>query len=341
VAGAGAFWLSHAYLKQQEAKLRAEATGGKRTMVDVVVASKNLPAGAIVGPPTMSLGKLPRAYVSERFVTADRFNTVQGHALIRAKAAGEPLLMDDVGGVFVERFSDLLKPGQRAVSLDATELDSNAGLLIPGDRVDLYLLPKDQGTGGGDNRTLLPLIEDVHVLAAGAQSLRAQDQKYLTLNDRGGRYTTITVAVSVEDAEKLVLARKVGDVAYLLRNSSDKALDVASRMSSTQLGVGGMAAASGNSAGDSYEYFSAKQPSGELRPIAVMAPMAMPASAEDSAPDTVMTPDAVIKALSNTGAAAAPDASAPPAASTAAPAAVTPPAGEGQGAASTGKATGE
>ena len=272
-AGAGAFWLSHVYLKNQEEKLRTEVAGGKQTMVQVVVAAGNLPAGSVVGPQTMSTGKLPKAFVSQRFVSAQNFAAVQGHTLVRSKAAGEPLLMDDVGGVFVERFSDLLKPGERAVTLEATEINSNSGLLLPGDRGDLYVIAKDAGGGGDEAQSLVPLLENVHVLAAGVESLRAQEQKYQPLKERGERYDSITVAVSVEDAEKLVLARKAGDIAYLLRNSQDQARDVTSRMSSSQLGVGGglVGPRSLNGGGDSYEYFSVTEPAGVLKPLAVTA----------------------------------------------------------------------
>lgn len=269
VAGAGAFWLSHVYLKKQEEKLRSEVEAGNGEMVDVAVASTDLPAGSLVGGATMSVGRLPKAFVSSRFVTTNDFPTVDGHALVRAKSAGEPLLKDDVGGQFVERFSDLLKPGERAITIEASQVNSNSGLLLPGDHVDLYLVVKDTG-GAGDSSTLVPLLEGVHVLAAGSEYLRAQDQKYLTMSEQNSHYDVITVAVTVDDAQKLILARKAGDISYALRNSADTALNVGSRLSSGALGVGGAAAALGSpDVGGSYEYFSASEPAGTIRQMNV------------------------------------------------------------------------
>lgn len=269
VAGAGAFWLSHVYLKRQEEKLRTEVIGGAQSMVDVVVATGDLQAGTLVSGQTMALGRLPKAHVTQRFVTADQFADVQGHALVRAKSAGEPLLKDDIGGIFVERFSDLLKPGERAITLEASEINTNSGLLLPGDRVDLYAIVKDT-SGTTESNSLVPLLENVHVLAAGPQYLRAQDQKYQTLSSNDARYDVVTVAVAVDDAEKLMLARKAGDIAYALRNSADSALNVTSRMSSGAIGFGGGigSATMGNpDSAPTYEYFSASEPEGAVRQV--------------------------------------------------------------------------
>ena len=271
LAGAAAFWFSHLYLKNQEEKLREKVEGSNQGTVEVVVSKDKLQAGSIVSGATMAIGRLPKAHVTARFVTAAGFGAVQGHALVRDKASGEPLLVDDVGGGVVERFSDLLKPGERAVTLEATELNSDSGLLLPGDHIDMFLVSKQQG-GAEESKSLLPLLEDVHVLAAGEEALHAQDQKYQTLNERNSHYSTITVAVSIDDAEKLVLARKDGDLAYLLRNSTDKAHNVETALSFPPAGGGAPAkAGTGGTVVDTYEYFSADQPTGVVKPIAVTA----------------------------------------------------------------------
>jgi pilus assembly protein CpaB len=262
LAGALAFWLSRLYLARQEEIIRHDVAGSQRNLVEVVVASKSLNAGDVVGSGSMAIGRLPAAYVSTRFVTPAHFDEMKGRVLLRAKAAGEPLMADDVAGVAVERFSDLLKPGERAVTLEVSELTSNAGLLLPGDYIDLYLMRHPEGGDGGGARSLTPVLQDVRVLAAGPEALHAQDQQFQTLDQSNAHYSTITVAVNVQDAEKLVLARKAGDMAFLLRNSRDTGNDGATALSLAQL-IGGPTH-TGNSAG-SYQYFSAQVPEGVMR----------------------------------------------------------------------------
>jgi pilus assembly protein CpaB len=262
VAGGLAFWLSQLYLARQEEIIRHDVAGSQRNLVEIVVASKALSAGEVVGNGTMALGRLPAAYVSARFVTPSRFDAVKGKVLLRDKAAGEPLMVDDVAGVAVERFSDLLKPGERAVTLEASELKSNSGLLLPGDYIDLFVLPQFHDSSGDHDQSLVPVLQHVRVLAAGAQALRAKDQEYQTLDQRDTRYSTITVAVDVLDAEKLILARKGGDIAYLLRNSSDDAADPATVLSLSA--VMGRPERSTQDAG-AYQYFSAQFPAGVVR----------------------------------------------------------------------------
>jgi pilus assembly protein CpaB len=293
VAGAIAFWLSHVYLKKQEERIRDEAAGRKPTSTEVVVAAHALNVGDIVNTSTMAVSQLPTAHVSARFITPKTFYLLQGHVLTHAKADGEPLLVDDVAGVMVSRFSDLLKPGERAVTLDANDVDSNAGLLLPGDYVDLFVIVKPESAEQGaeqDRRNLVPVLEQVRVLAAGKKALVAQDQKYQTLDEKSSRYSTITVAVPIADAEKILLAKKMGDMAYLLRSSADSARDVATLMSSGE--VNGEDSAG---IGRSYLYFSQKNSAGVLRQVEGMGqPVWKKADAEEVPPIAVMktNPDA-------------------------------------------------
>jgi len=291
-AGAVAFWLSHVYLKRQEELIRNEAVGQKPSSVEVVVAARALEVGDVVTTATMATSQLPAAHVSPRFITPSTFYLLQGHVLTRAKADGEPLLVDDVAGVMVQRFSDLLKPGERAVTLDASDVDSNAGLLLPGDYIDLFVLvkPENGSSDTGDRHNLVPVLEQVRVLAAGRRALAAQDQKYQTLDEKSSRYSTISVAVPVADAEKILLARKMGDMAYLLRSSADNGRDVATLMSSGELSGG-----DAEGLGRSYRYFSQKDPTGVLRQTESVVETARKprAVAGHSSPEAVeATPDA-------------------------------------------------
>jgi len=254
LAGGLAFWLSHLYLNSQAEKARKELSGGEVKMVAVVVASKDLTAGDVITQSNVSVGKLPAAHVSRRAIAPDKFPAIKDHVVNRALSSGEPVMADDVAGAYAERFSDLLKPGERAITIEASDLSSNAGLLLPGDVVDLFILLKSEGNGAGNkSKTLLPLMEGVRVLAAGSTALQAADQKYQALSAKSARYGTITVGLPLDRAEKVLVARDMGELAFVMRNSADITHNVTSFASSANLFGGG------------YRYFSSATPSGVRR----------------------------------------------------------------------------
>lgn len=269
VAGALAFFFSKRYLDQQESRIRAELSGTDEGTVSIVVASRNLFPGDTISAQTMAMGSIPSAHLSLRMIKPNQFEAVQGHVLGRPLRAGEPLMADYISGSSVERLSELIAPGERAVSLEVTQLANHDGMLLPGDFVDLFVV-KDADTQGGSKsagaeklKQLLPVLEKVKVLAAGQAALRSADQDYSMLDDRQSQYTELTVAVPVEDAERLVLARELGDMAYLLRRPNDPGINVAVTMDSS------MVATPASMAGDSgkYRYVSGSALDGRVESV--------------------------------------------------------------------------
>jgi len=251
-AGALAFFLVRHYLSSQEQKIRHAVMSGQERTERVVVARRSLEAGAIIGPETMAIGEIPKRHLSARAVLPSGFNGVQKRVLTRPMSAGEPLLADFVAGLLIERFSDLLKEGERAVSLDVTPLDSHAGMLVPGDYIDLFALVRAKP--GTREQRMIPLVERIKVLAAGAEPLRTADQSFQQLPEQQTRYASITVGVPVDRAEKLLMARQIGEVVYLLRNAHDADM-VMSKFDREHAGKRQIG----------YRYYSISTPQGQIR----------------------------------------------------------------------------
>lgn len=218
--GAVAFLMIRSYLDTREEQLRREMLGERPDVVKVVVATRPLDAGDVISERNVALGRLPRAHVSPRMIRAVEFDDIRYKVLSRGMTPGEPLLRDFLAGVVAERFSDLLQPGERAVSLEAKSLDNISGMLLPGDFIDLYSIIK---TGGKHKSvSLVPVLERVKVLAAGEQPLRNSEQAFQPLSERDvENYRQITVGLATPDAEKLLLAKEQGRIVYLLRNADD------------------------------------------------------------------------------------------------------------------------
>lgn len=254
--GVAAFFLVRQYLAAEQLRLREEAQAAQGRMLRVVVATQDLDAGTLVDGHSMSVGELPARHVSDRAVRPEAFPRVENRVLGRPMSAGEPLLEDFISGAQVARFSDLLAPGTRAISLEVSALESHAGLLLPGDYIDLFvLMPAEDGRR---DRRLLGLIERVKVLAAGEQPLRSAEQPYQPLEPQGGGYSLITLGLPWADAERMLRARRVGEVVYLLRPAADTQM----RFAST-----GVARFGDSPVVAGYTYYSGAVPQGQRRPL--------------------------------------------------------------------------
>lgn len=276
VAALLAFFLSTRYLDQQESRIRTELAGSGDQKTAIVVASKNLFPGDVIAPETMAMGSVPSAHLSLRMIRPEQFKLVEGRALSRPLRSGEPLMIDYIAGSYVERFSELLAAGERAVSLEVTELENHAGMLVPGDHVDLFVITEVKAGGdeqGGKQSRLTPVLERVKVLAAGPAPLRASDQEYSMLDERERSYSALTVGVPVEDAERLLLAREMGTIAYLLRRPNDEALSVTVAMDSSVV-LGGLTR--GPSASVQYRYISAATMAGKVVDVQSLGASAVP-----------------------------------------------------------------
>lgn len=259
IVGGLAYYMVRQYISAEETRLRTAVESERGRTQRVVVAAQPLPAGALIGSQTMAVGEIPQRHTPSRAVVPAAFKSVDGRVLTRPMSAGEPLLEDFVSGTVIERFSDLLEAGHRAVSLEVTTLQAHSGMLLPGDFVDLFAIVDE----GGDvkRKRMVPLLERVKVIAAGPEPLRAREQQFQPLPERAVRYSMISIGVSAEDAERITLAAVQGEIAYLLRNAQDTRL-LASEAGRAFFGA--------PDALPGYVYYSNAAPAGERRtpPIA-------------------------------------------------------------------------
>ncbi len=159
---------------------------------------------------------LPEAYfVDEEVAIGDLTAAVTRHGL----SIGEPLTRANV--VFPgERgfLAAVLEPGTRAVSVPINETSSNAGLILPGDRVDVILTQALSDPSGGRERWVSEtVLEDARVIAMGRRlQPGGQDAPAAAAGDA----RTATLEVSPEGAELVALVTDLGRLTLSLRSLS-------------------------------------------------------------------------------------------------------------------------
>jgi pilus assembly protein CpaB len=101
----------------------------------------------------------------------------------------------------------------------ADEVNSVSGMLRPGDRIDLLFTARDtlSAEQGGVGDLTRPLLQDVRILATGSQLDSTQPR-----GPGASSFGTITVEVSPDQAQQLVLAQRGGRLTALLRGPDDR-----------------------------------------------------------------------------------------------------------------------
>lgn len=149
-----------------------------------------------------------------------------GKVATRAIAEGALIPRDAVGGE--EKLAIRVPVGMRAISIDTTAEIAVAGLVRPGDRVDVQVvypgadaISGARGAGRSQAQTLLQMVQVLAVGDAvlGAQSGSAKDQ----LSAPPPPARTVTLALSPEQVSLLSLAKSTGALTLSLRNPVDGA----------------------------------------------------------------------------------------------------------------------
>jgi pilus assembly protein CpaB len=121
--------------------------------------------------------------------------------------------------------------GKRAVAIPATEVSDVGGLVLPGDYVDVlvvYDVEFEERTA--DNFLVQTLLQNVEVLAVAqavvdtvSSEVPGENGQRVRNTDAGpnAEAATITLAVTPEEAQKLVLAQTNGEVRLSLRAFGD------------------------------------------------------------------------------------------------------------------------
>ena len=150
--------------------------------------------------------------------------------LRRDIAEGEPVMASYLLGQSKGNLvAASLEPGQRAVSIDVSATTMVAGFVAPGDFVDVVLTYQHSIDVSGNplleelvrqslNRTAVEtILENVKVLAIDQSAQRAAEDESIKVGK------TVTLALSMEEAEKIILADQMGSLTLVLRGVGDEA----------------------------------------------------------------------------------------------------------------------
>lgn len=201
------------YIDYKEQELIA-SFDKKNSYSQILVPNMNLEIGQIISTNTVSLRPVPAEYIPDGALTADDFDQIAGMAVKVRVSKGKAILRSQLQGLrIVEKFSELLQPGERALTLKVTALDSNENMLVPGDKIDILVMAPGKQSA---QIFLSTVLEDVMVLATGIDTIAD------SISHQGYEgYGTLTIGVKTENLAKVLFAKEQGTLVYALKRSDD------------------------------------------------------------------------------------------------------------------------
>lgn len=191
--------------------------------VAIQVAAANLPMGLLLKAEDMTWKEVAGGTTQPGEIRRGTplAAKLAGAVLRRPVAEDAPIREKDV--VFPDSpgfLAAALKPGMRAVSVAIDDVTGNAGLIQPGDAVDLVLTHElNREDPGPDGNTVASetVLSDMRVIAVG-QSLRIADTDSGKPQANSHSARTVTLEVLPRDAEKVAVATRLGQLSLALRS---------------------------------------------------------------------------------------------------------------------------
>ena len=226
-AGSAAAYFAKGYI-DSEMRAEREQLEKQYRLVSAVVAKTDLAPGSVLSSQTVAVREVPNTFLHADAVRSGDWGDVAGRILSRPVRSGETILNSHLAQGAGAGFSAQLPEGMRALTFPVDEEASIAGMLAPGDRIDLLFT-----TAAVNDSVTVPLLFSVSVIATG---LRTQaNANSLPERLQSGPFRTITVAVTPDDAAKITLAQEAGRISVALRQPNDQTTTRIARVTKASL----------------------------------------------------------------------------------------------------------
>ena len=217
-----------AFLARNWIESHSHALAAGDSVGTIVVAAAPLGFGAEVSPDSITeISWIAKSLPEGAFVSKDELLKDGRRVVLSPLGRGEPVLRSKVTGPGQRALlSALLEAGKRAVTLRVDDVRGVAGFILPGDFVDVVLIAED-GPPRRENYSEI-LLQHVKVLAVDQLASERQEQPTVA--------KAVTVEVTPEQAQKVLLATNIGKLSLILRRPEEAKADSGRRVTERDLG---------------------------------------------------------------------------------------------------------
>jgi pilus assembly protein CpaB len=192
--------------------------------ISYLVAARPVPPGTLARPEDFTQKTIPSTEGPSGAVvdTSEARAQLPGALIRRYLEPGMPLVQADLLRPRERGFlAAVLAPGMRAVSIGVDPVSGVAGLIWPGDHVDV-ILTQELGQAAGRAARLVTsetVLADVQVIAVDHQDI-AQGTP-VAGSSAGHLAGTITIQATSAEAEKVAVATQLGHLSFAVRSGDD------------------------------------------------------------------------------------------------------------------------
>ncbi|MFH1017575.1 MAG: Flp pilus assembly protein CpaB [Pseudomonadota bacterium] len=215
--------LTFLYWSERERKWQ-----GKFGSVSVLVATRTIERYQTIEEGMLAVKSIPRDFVEPNAKTAEDVGSVVGLMADAMIAAGSQITLEKITAPGASRISSAVPKEMRACTLSVNEITGVAGLIRPGDSVDVLGTFKgvDEKTRVANRAEVLTLFQNMQVLSVGRNYLFETEPK-------GGKergmfgggatgFSNVTVLANPRQCMDLTLAQQVGEITLALRSYNDR-----------------------------------------------------------------------------------------------------------------------
>jgi pilus assembly protein CpaB len=188
-----------------------------RDLGQVVVAKVAIPLGEKISPEQLMLAPIPNGSAPEGAFR--KVDEVAGRVAITPIGVREPVTGLKLAPEGVEGGLSAVNPeGYRAMTVKVDDIVGVSGFVMPGSYVDVVAVIVPSATQGTQSQGPISkiVLQHIKVLASGPKLDSPQDQREPT------SVKAVTLQVTPEQAEKLVLAANEGKLQLVMRNYGDQ-----------------------------------------------------------------------------------------------------------------------
>lgn len=187
----------------------------------IIVAAEALQPGTPLTDANLAEADWPQNVPLEGLI--EKKEDVIGHILIYPVAVKEPVLQRDMASSTSYGLAAKIPDGMRAMAVQTDQVANVAGYLFPGAHVDVLITLRE-----GNDTISKTVLQNVQILSTGTK----------TQPDPNGKpedVKVVTLLLTPEQSETLMLAQSQGRVQIALRNGGDAATPQVAAVSTNEL----------------------------------------------------------------------------------------------------------
>jgi len=224
VAAVLALMFQCSYIQKREEQLR-----GDYELIEVMVAKRNIPKDFKLDETMVTFEKIPKKYVQPKAL--HKIDEILGQISGSTIFEGEQIISTKLLSIEDAGLAFKIPKGYRAFSVSVDEISGVGGHVRPGNYVDVMGI-FDFGDERKADQRAVTLLQNGYVLAAGDdlgqavpvnisgrdEGLLAKEMMDQQVTTREKIYRSVTVMLTPDEAQKVMLAQEVGALTLSLRS---------------------------------------------------------------------------------------------------------------------------